>query len=563
MSTVSTPATSITSQTADAQTKFGHLEHYIALGCLHLDQQLRTEQELATQADWVELLQADLPDEVKLVIGDEALKLLDARWIRLFFNSAGASKPRSLVRVYLLPEDWGRRFIDRNSRILKAAVRHLLQKIDTSPDAWAGNLREAKTCRFDPWATAENVSLYYLFNKLPSPAPNPEKIKSRYTRVAVRELLQSAGHSEWEEHGEQPLPGLKTRLYAYQARSASLMIQREAAPALQLDPRLEVRTSPNGEKFFFSARDGSFLQEPRYYEANRGGILAETMGLGKTLICLAIILATRGHYPQIPAAYLPPPRARSHVGSLSDMAASIIGRHSIPAKALIEQAELNDDTNYYHLKEALQRNIPFYEIPYELPRMNRKTEVPPPRQLVLCSGSIIVVPRNLLHQWQSEIQKHVIPGALKVLVVDSVKRGGKMKQRSGDNAMEFASDLPAPTELMKFDVILFTRNRFEQEIQDGADESGRRAATGVARVCDCTYIGATRIPDCNCVGSGTVYESPLKKLHWLRVIIDEGHSFSSSASNAVLVAKQIQAERRWVISGSKSCVTTQCSHSRF
>ena len=100
-------------------------------------------------------------------------------------------------------------------------------------------------------------------------------------------------------------------------------------------------------------------------------------------------------------------------------------------------------------------------------------------------------------------------------------------------------------------MVLFTRNRFEQEIQDGSDEYGRRAVTGVNRVCNCSYIGATRIPDCNCVGSGAVYESPLRKLHWLRIIIDEGHSFSSSVSNAVLVAKQIQAERRWVVSGSK------------
>lgn len=103
----------------------------------------------------------------------------------------------------------------------------------------------------------------------------------------------------------------------------------------------------------------------------------------------------------------------------------------------------------------------------------------------------------------------------------------------------------------RFDVILLTRNRFEQEIQDRSDEQGWRAVAGANRVCNCPYIGATRIPDCSCVDSGTVYESPLLKLHFLRIMIDEGHSFSSSNSNAVLVAKQIQAERRWVVSGSK------------
>lgn len=147
----------------------------------------------------------------------------------------------------------------------------------------------------------------------------------------------------------------------------------------------------------------------------------------------------------------------------------------------------------------------------------------------------------------------MLTGGLQILIVDSVpKRSSKAKAvpLAGDT-MEFTSELPTPTELMKYDVILFTRNRFEQEIQDGADDQGRRAAAGVTRTCNCPYIGATRIPDCNCVDSQRVYESPLKKLHWLRIIIDEGHSFSSSHSNAVLVAKQIQAERRWVVSGSK------------
>lgn len=531
----------------------GDIDRYIALGCLHFNAEIASSHGPTLEGQWTEML--SLSDEVKLIIGTEATRLLDAHWIRLFWHQTSSDSPklRSIVRVYLLPEDWNRRFVDRNSRSLKTALRELLARIDVSPSAWAGDYREGEVRHFDPWASAENVSLYYLFNKLPSPAPDPEKIKNRYARIAVRELLRSAKYSEWEEYGEQPLTGLRTRLYPYQARSASLMIQREAAPQLQLDPRLEVRTSPNRKQFFFGARDGSFLQEPKYYEANRGGILAETMGLGKTLISLSVILATKGHLPQIPAAYLPPAPVRPKVGRMLDMAAATIGRFSIPARNLVEQHERTYDADYSNLKDALNGNLPFYEIPPDLPRMNRNTRVPPPRQLVLCSGTIIVVPRNLLHQWQSEIRKHVLEGGLNILVVDSVpKRGPKAKQQQDTDRMKFVSDLPAPTELMKFDVVLFTRNRFEQEIQDGADEYGRRAVAGAVRTCECPYIGATRLPDCNCVGNGSVYESPLRKLHWLRIIIDEGHSFSSSMSNAVLVAMQIQAERRWVVSGSKS-----------
>ena len=502
---------------------------------------------------WTELLHPDIPDDLKVIIGNEATRLLDARWIRLFLHQPEIPVQQSLLRVYLLPEDWGRRFIDRNSKSLKGALRRLLQQVDTSANSWNGHPSELGHPHFDPWATAEPVSLYYLFNKLPSPAPTLEKIKSRYSRAAAQDLLESAAFSTWEEHGEQPLAGLRTRLYPYQARSASLMIQRESAPQLQLDPRLEIRTSPNGETYYFGARDGSFLQEPRFYETSRGGILAETMGLGKTIICLAVILATKGHFPQIPVHYQPSTPVRKHVGTLSDMAASIVGRYSIPAKAYFQQSEANGAGDLISLKAALNRNLPFYEIPPDLPRMNRNTQIPPARQLVLCPGTIIVVPRNLLHQWQSEIRKHVLKDGLKVLVVDSVpKRGRKVKASLRDeDTMDFRSELPTPTELMEFDVVLFTRNRFEQEIKDGTDDQGRRTFAGAARACACPYIGASRVPDCKCVDSDGLYQSPLQKLHWLRIIIDEGHSFSSSVSNAVLVAKLIQAERRWVVSGSK------------
>jgi len=556
---VSTPVNSVSSPTnatpGGEATKLQDLDRYIALGCLHIEQPANINQASQSHTTWVELLHHELPAELKISIGKEATRLLEARWIRLVLHQplyTGGSLHR-LVRVYVLPEDWSRRSIDRNSKSLKGSLRQLLEDIDVSPKAWHGGYREGDMCRFDPWAGAELSSLYYLFNTLPSPAPDPELIKNRYARAAVHDLLKSATVSEWEEHGEQALAGLKTRLYAYQARSASLMLQREAAPQLQLDPRLETRTSPNGQTFYFGARDGSFLQEPIFYETNRGGILAETMGLGKTIICLAVILASKHHLPKIPAAYQPSPPIRNRVGSLAEMASSIMGRYSIPAKAFLEESEGNGAGDLTNLKEILERNIPFYEIPPDVPRMNRNTMMPASRQLVLSSATIIVVPRNLLHQWQSEIHKHVLQGGLTVLVVDSVpKRSSKAKntQDLGNN-MEFSSELPSPTDLMKFDVVLFTRNRFEQEIQNGKDNLGRRVVSGFSRTCHCPFIGSTRIRDCNCITVDGMYESPLKKIHWLRIIIDEGHSFSSSVSNAVLLAKQIQAERRWIVSGSK------------
>ncbi|KAJ4988729.1 snf2 family helicase [Stagonosporopsis vannaccii] len=551
MATISTPQTSISSSTEE--NNIDDLKHYIALGCLHLDHYVPTKHQSTPilGSVWDELPHSQLPEEVKLIISNEASQLIEARWIRVFLFRSSCPSLRNVARVYLLPEDWSRRSISRGSGTLKKALRRLLNQIDISPNAWTGDLSDAQVQPFDPWAGGLGTSLYYLFNKLPSPAPEPARIKSRYTRRAAYDLLGSSQASEWEDDGQQPLKGLRTRLYPYQARAASLMIEREAAPQLQLDPRLESRVSPNGDRFLYCARDGSFLQEPRFYESNRGGILAETMGLGKTIICLAVILASQGHYPEIPELYRRPLPVRARVGTLKEMAANVPARYTLPGSVCLEDLAEHADVNLPRLKPLLEKNMPFYEIPPEMPRMNRNTKIPPPKQYVMCSGTLLVVPKNLLHQWQSEIRKHLLPQALKVLVVDTVSKRSKPKATSFDLAgFDFASELPAPTELMTYDVILFTRNRFEQEIQDGADNQGRRYVAGVSRACICPYIGATRIPDCTCFGSGKVYESPLLKLHWLRIIIDEGHSFSSATSNAVLVAKQIQAERRWVVSGT-------------
>jgi hypothetical protein len=238
------------------------------------------------------------------------------------------------------------------------------------------------------------------------------------------------------------------------------------------------------------------------------------------------------------------------VGSLKDMAASTIGRYAVPAKAEVERFEAYDGSDLSPMRTVLERNAPYYEIPPEVPRMNRNTIVPPPRQLALCSGTIVVVPRNLLHQWQAEIGKHLKKDALKILIVDTATKRPKkdVLPTEEEYSMDFVSELPPPTKLMEYHIVLFTRNRFEQEIQDGADEKGRRLGGQAPRSCTCPYIGSSNIPDCTC--KGQVYQSPLKKVHWLRIIIDEGHSFSSSVSNAVLVAKQLQVERRWIVSGT-------------
>jgi len=281
------------------------------------------------------------------------------------------------------------------------------------------------------------------------------------------------------------------------------MLEREVAPQKRLDPRLEERKSPTGQTFYYGARDLVFVKESRIYDTVRGGILAETMGLGKTLMCIALVLSTKNHYPRAPAHYaanrLP---KRPKTATLVDMTAATLVRYSIPwRKALDDHHEATGEELTSCVK-VMEEQQSYYDIPPTPIRHSRSsTFATPPERVRLCKTTIVVVPRNLVHQWQLELDKHVDANTLNILVMEDTKMS-----------------LPAPDELTKFDLILFSRPRFEFENKDRGDE---------------------------------LYESPLKRLHFLRIIIDEGHSFATANTNASIVADRlVRAERRWVVSGT-------------
>jgi helicase-like protein/SNF2 domain-containing protein len=129
--------------------------------------------------------------------------------------------------------------------------------------------------------------------------------------------------------------------------------------------------------------------------------------------------------------------------------------------------------------------------------------------------------------------------------------------------------LPPANELRHYDVVLFSKPRFEREIMDGSDKFVRlklnhflvcsssnfatqgRNPNNVRPSCNCLFYRDGMEEKCICLREEDIYRSPLKDLHWLRIIIDEGHEFTSATSNAVLVAERlVTAERRWVVSGT-------------
>ncbi|KAK1004940.1 hypothetical protein LTR54_007261 [Friedmanniomyces endolithicus] len=505
---------------ADAADFSGDLSDYLPLGCL-------TFEDFTTLHSSDDGLWQDVTDLPIIMGSDSTLpslvaKLAQAGWLRIQAGRSTIDARFVIFRMYILPSDTGLRLVDRRDTVaLWKALRGLVSEVDVNEESWEGRYALGVDRKFDPWATCDDSSLFYKFNKLPSPAPSVDAVEEKYSREALEDLLDPAS----------VLPGLKTVLYPYQRRSAGMMLQRESVAYLQLDPRLEQRKAPDGSIYYYGARDFVFLRQPRYYEAARGGILAESMGLGKTVILLSLILATKYHQPIMPAAYATPP-VRPKVGRLSDIAISAINRRSIPWKIEFERERHGNGNDMTSCIAKLEQSPPIYEIPREPQRWNRKTILPAPKRLTLAATTLVVVPRNLCTQWKSEIKKHVEEGALKVLVMEDLKQA-----------------LPPPEELCTYDLVLFSRNRFEREHRDGSDEQGRRMVS--TQPCRCTYIGPTRTRDCHCLNSNDLYDSPLMHLHFKRLVIDEGHFFANSNSTAVAVAnKLVTADHRWVVSGT-------------
>jgi hypothetical protein len=228
------------------------------------------------------------------------------------------------------------------------------------------------------------------------------------------------------------------------------------------------------------------------------------MGCGKTLICLAVILATRGHFPRIPVqnqeAVNP---VRRTTDSLLEMTAAAANCHLLRWKTHFDQLR-GIGLSYERCVAACERA--YFTSPRFCKNRDGTEEWVPPTHLRLCSGNLIIVP-NLVNHWKSEVNTHT--EGLNVLVL----------RMSSDVA-------PSANELLKYDIVLFSRTRFEKE----ANEFVQNSQSLVLR------------------------ESPLKQLHLLRIIVDEGYNVAGHGhkTNVVHLLDRIHVERRWVVSGTPS-----------
>lgn len=501
-------------------------ELYIPIGCLwvdNIDNLFSTSTEVGV---WFTFCHPEESQPVGPYLDSDVVKqlrqhrtikpyigLMNERWIKCSI-CLSPTRIACLVRVSFLPDDVERISVPRETAVLRKARAKLLSSLDYSETTWMGDFNStpraspnSKIGQTERETDKESTSLLRIFNEIPPPTPSPDKVSNLDNQDIMRGLLGCR------------IYGIKSTLYPYQGRSAALMVQKEVNPGRVKDPRLRQAYDHNHNTYFYDPYAGTILLESREYDGICGGILAEEMGAGKSLICIALIAATKGIPVKIPDIYrMNEPPIRPQVASLVDMAAAAVTRHSVAWPHYFEYHRVEQDLDYTACVEAIKRHPGSYIYrPYSSEIQtgwrlrsgslrNSRLFSGADRKIYTSSTSIIVVPGHLLEQWLMEIEKHA--EGISLLILN--KKG----------------DVPHSNKIAEYDIIMCSQTRFEQ-----LEDEGDRTISGQLI-------------------------TPLSHVHFKRLIIDEGHRLGNSRigskSRLLEVAESIICSARWIVTGTPS-----------
>ncbi|KAK9458233.1 SNF2 family N-terminal domain-containing protein [Dipodascopsis uninucleata] len=287
--------------------------------------------------------------------------------------------------------------------------------------------------------------------------------------------------------------GMKSTLYPYQRETVVEMIRKELVPVQMADPRITEIRSPTGRIMYLDTDTCAIRLYPDFFEGAYGGVLSEDMGFGKTCICIALICATKYQGSRLPDNETIVSTPTLTTLALSKICALTINRHGLPW--LRYKSKLPNSCI-----ELLNQNRVSYvvEDSYMSRRRTetrRRGEAIKHRRIILSGTTLIICPDALQAQWYGEIQKHVSHGYLNVLY---------------HNARELEDS--SVVDYNQYDVILMTQRRFGLESKRDS--------------------------------------SPLHEIHWKRIIVDEGHSMSSSQTLSVAAVKALRVDRKWAVTGT-------------
>ncbi|NWR02670.1 TTF2 factor, partial [Paradoxornis webbianus] len=128
-------------------------------------------------------------------------------------------------------------------------------------------------------------------------------------------------------------------------------------------------------------------------------------------------------------------------------------------------------------------------------------------------GTLIVCPASLIHHWKKEIERRVAFGKLRVYLYHGPNRDRHAEVLSG------------------YDVVVTTYSLLANEVPTSKEE------------------GEVPAQDHD-VGSGSPPSSPLLRVAWARIILDEAHNIKNPRVQTSIAVCKLRANARWAVTGT-------------
>ncbi|XP_057849243.2 uncharacterized protein LOC131060147 isoform X2 [Cryptomeria japonica] len=461
--------------------------------------------------------------------------------------------------------------------MLSESLRHSWKKSMVNAMSWLRPEVATDEAIYGSFASENMEANFDLFSQ----SDAIDDLDNHFDTIAFYEAIKT---SKEEPMLEVNFPELLPELRPYQRRASYWMVHREMSkiqdattenqPGNIKNPLCVVVSSINSQsKIYYNPFSGSVSMHPEgFLSSVPGGILADEMGLGKTVELLACILAhpqtsaqsntiarkthTRQNGICIPLKRPKLERVECVCGSVTEshkytgfwvqcdvcdawQHRDCVGfRDNGEARANRRDVELSDSTQKFWSFVSSSRNMSskrrkasVVKDAADVIEIEEKFICKTCSELLQIAGSevvsgatLIVCPEPILQQWQTEISRHTKRGFLKVQVYRGVKN---VSTHSPLEAMETSIN-----ELANADIVLTTYDVLKKDLAHDSDrhQGDRRSMRFQKR-----YL---------------VVPTPLTKIRWWRLCLDEAQMVESNTAAATEMAMRLSAQHLWCVTGT-------------